>query len=398
MNDKYDFQTRTIHPTKTKNYSEHSLNPPIYQTSTFTFDKVENAKKVMNFENNDYIYTRGNNPTLRLLEEIVCSLENAKAAVTFSSGMAAISSVLLSLTKPHDTIIAHKTLYGSAHSFISNLLKKYNINAIFVDLTKPDTLNRYLNDNVKAIYFETPSNPTLELIDIKAVSNIVKKCNIKVVVDNTFASPYFQNPLDLGADIVVHSATKYLNGHGDVVAGIALSNDENYINYLKFDYMCELGGTLNPFEAWLIIRGLKTLSLRMREHEKNAIELTKFLSNHPLVKKVYYPGLKNSKYYELAKKQMSGFGGVVSFELNTDKDTAEKIIDSLQLCKRAVSLGDAETLVEFPALMTHFMLTEQELAESGISPVYIRVSLGLEHYLDIIFDFKQAFEKVTQKR
>ncbi len=393
-NKRFKFQTRTIHSEKPHFNAKNALNPPIYQTSTFTFKSLGDAKKVMSFESNDYIYTRGNNPTLRRLEEVVSSLENAKGAVTFSSGMAAISSVLLSFVKSEDKILAHKTIYGSAHSFIKNFMQRYGITAEFTDFTDEKFYNSQLDKNIKVIYFETPANPTLELINIKKIVNFAKINNCKVVVDNTFASPYFQNPLDLGADVVIHSATKYLNGHGDVVAGIALSNDEEYINKLKFEYMCDLGGVLNPFDAWLILRGLKTLSIRMREHEKNALALFDFLKNHKKVKKIFYPGNPASKFYQIAKEQMRGFGGILGFELDTSKEKAEKFVENLQLAKIAVSLGDAETLVEFPAAMTHFMLSETDLKKAGISPTFIRVSLGLEDSYDIINDFENALKTI----
>ncbi len=393
-NNSWDIQTRSIHSDKHLKNSKNALNPPIYQTSTFTFQTIEDAKKVMNFESDDYIYTRGNNPTLRRLEKVVCSLENAKAAVTFSSGMAAISSVLLSLLKPNDQILVHKTIYGSAYSFINNFFKRYKIEVRFIDLKNEELLKKTISEKTKVIYFETPANPTLEIIDIKKIVKSAKKYNSKVVIDNTFATPYFQNPLDLGADIVIHSATKYLNGHGDVVAGIALSNDAEYMQKLKFQYMCDLGSVLGPFEAWLILRGLKTFAIRMREHQKNAMELAEYLKNHNLVKKVYYPGLNNFPDYGIAISQMRGFGGIVGVEFNLSKSKVYKFVENLRLCKIAVSLGDAETLVEFPSAMTHFMLSDEELKKSGISPTFVRVSLGLEKSDDIINDFSQALSKI----
>ncbi len=393
--DKYKFQTRTIHGEKPHKNSKNALNPPIYQTSTFTFDTIDDARKVMSFESSDYVYTRGNNPTLRLLEQRVSSLEDGKAAVTFSSGMAAISSVLLSLLNSKDKIIAHQTLYGSAHSFIKSFLPKYGISAVFADLTQENTLDNLFDEDVKVVYFETPSNPTLDIIDIEKIAKIAHKHNCKVVIDNTFATPFFQKPLNFGADVVVHSATKFLNGHGDVIAGIAVSNDVDYINYLKFEYMCELGGVLNPFDAWLILRGLKTLALRMREHNKNAGLVAEFLQKQSLVKKVYYPGLKSFKGYEIAKKQMSGFGAIIGFEIDGDKNNAEKFVENLKLAKLAVSLGDSETLVEFPAAMTHFNLTDNELHKIGLSKSFIRIAVGLEDADDIINDFDRALKAIN---
>ena len=391
---KYKFQTRTIHGDKPHKNSKNALNSPIYQTSTFTFDNPEHARKVMSFESNDYVYTRGNNPTLRLLEERVASLEDGKAAVTFSSGMAAISSVLLSLLNSGDKMIAHKTLYGSAHSFIKSFLPRYGIDAVFANLTDAESIEKLFDSNVKVLYFETPSNPTLDIVDIAEISKIAHKHNCKVVIDNTFASPFFQKPLNFGADVVAHSATKFLNGHGDVIAGIAVSNDVKYIHYLKFEYMCELGGVLNPFDAWLILRGLKTLALRMKEHNKNASLVADFLHNHPKVKKVYYPGLADFKGHEIAKKQMSGFGAIIGFEVKGNNEQAEKVVSNLKLAKLAVSLGDSETLVEFPAGMTHFSLTDDELTDIGLSKNFIRIAVGLEDADDIINDFDNALKGI----
>ncbi len=224
-------------------------------------------------------------PTLRLFENRMAELEHGKGAVAFSSGMAAISSVLFSFLKPGDNVIVHKTLYGSSYSVVTKLLPEYNVEYKIVDLTNTEEFQKAIDENTKLVYFESPSNPDLSIIDIKAIAQIAQNKGLKVVVDNTFASPYFQNPLLLGADVVVHSATKYICGHGDVVGGVAVSKNNDYIQSLKFEYMCEFGGTMSPFDAWLLLRGLKTLGIRMRQHEENALAVAKFLENHPKVKK-----------------------------------------------------------------------------------------------------------------
>jgi methionine-gamma-lyase len=383
------FQTIAIHGGGKEKNPENALNPPIFMTSTFTFDSLEHVQKVMTFESDDYVYTRGNNPTLRLLEERMALLENGIASVAFASGMAAISSVLLSLTKPCDTILAHKTLYGSSYNVLANLLPKYNINCILADLSKDDWKDK-LQKNVKVIYFETPANPNLTIIDIAKISQLAHENGSKVVIDNTFATPFFQKPLDFGADVVVHSATKYLNGHGDALGGIAVAKDLDYIHKLKFDYMCELGGVMSPFNGWLLLRGIKTLALRMKHHEKNAQALAEYLEPHAQVKSVLFPGLKNFPGHELANKQMTGFGAMLSFEVVGGLQRAAEVVSKLRMAKLAVSLGDCETLVEFPAEMTHRGYRAHELAEFGLTESMLRVSVGLEDAADIIADFDEA--------
>ena len=390
MNNKYGFHTKTIHGGSKGKNPNNALNPPIFQTSTFVFDNIEHANKIMSFESEDYVYTRGNNPTLRLFENRMAELEYGEGAVAFSSGMAAISSVLFSLLKPKDTIIVHKTLYGSSFSVVTELLPKYNVDYRIVDLTNLEELINSIDETTKVIYFETPSNPDLSIIDIKKVSAMAKDRNMKVVVDNTFASPYFQNPLLLGADVVVHSATKYLSGHGDVVGGVAIGKDKDYIHHLKFGYMCEFGGVMSPFNGWLLLRGLKTLGLRMRQHEENAMKVVKFLKDHPKIESVMYPGLPDFKGHDIAKEQMEGFGAMISFEVKGGLDSAVKFVEGLKLCQLAVSLGDCETLVQLPAAITHRGYPKEKLKEFGLTESMVRISVGLEDSKDIIDDLEQG--------
>ncbi|MDR7856789.1 PLP-dependent aspartate aminotransferase family protein [Tissierella sp.] len=384
------FDTKAIHSGSNGKNPSNALNPPIFQTSTFVFDNIEHANKVMSFESDDYVYTRGNNPTLRLFENRMAELEHGVGAVAFASGMAAISSVIFSLLKPNDTIIVHKTLYGSSYSVVTELLPKYNINYKIADLTNLDELRNSIDDATKIIYFETPSNPDLSIIDIKEVSNIAKEKDIKLVVDNTFASPYFQNPLLLGADVVVHSATKYICGHGDVVGGVAVAKDMDYVQHLKFGYMCEFGGVMSPFNAWLLLRGLKTLGVRMRQHEENAIAVANFLNKHPKIESVMYPGLADFKGHNIAKEQMNGFGAMISFEVKGGLEAASRFVDNLKLAQLAVSLGDCETLVQLPAAITHRGYPRERLAEFGLTESMVRISVGLENVKDIIYDIEQA--------
>ena len=384
------FDTLAIHGAERKKKPDNALNEPIYMTSTFTFDSLDAAEAAFTFASEDYVYTRGNNPTLRLLEQRMALLEQGADAVAFASGMAAISSVLLSLLKPGDELIAHRVLYGSAHNVITRLLPSYGIKTRLVDLTDNANLQRVLSKKTKAVYFETPANPGLDIIDIEAVSTLAAAAGAKTVVDNTFATPYFQRPLSLGADVVVHSATKYLSGHGDVVAGIAVSSCAEYAARLKFDFMCELGGVLSPFNGWLVLRGLKTLGLRMRQHQQNALEAARWLAAHPRVERVFYPGLESSPGHQLAGKQMSGFGAMLSFDVGPDHSKTRSVVEKLKLAKLAVSLGDCETLVEHPFAMTHRGYSAEDIAALGLSPGLIRLSVGLEDWRDIIEDLEQA--------
>lgn len=392
-NEEFNFDTLAIHAGEEEDQHQ-ALNNPVYLTSTFTFRDIKQAQDTFDFKRKAYVYTRGGNPTVNLLERRMAALEKGIDSVAFSSGMAAITTVILSLSKNDDEIIAHRNLYGSTFSALDKLLPNYGIKTIFADMTNIEEVKDLITDKTRVIFFETPTNPSMEIIDIGAIVELARKYNISVVVDNTFATPYFQKPLEYGVDVVVHSATKYISGHGDVVAGIAISKDQEYIHRLKFGFMCELGGVMSPFDAWLLLRGLKTLHLRMERHNSNALELTNYLKNNTKVERVLHPSLKNHPGHSTAQKQMSGFGGIVSFELKGDLDIAKAFIKKLKMLKLAVSLGDAETLVEIPALMTHRDYPEDKLHEFGFKKKTIRISTGLENPLDIISDVKQAIEGV----
>lgn len=389
-NRKYGFDTLSIHGGARGKNPCNSLNAPIFQTSTFTFDSMEHVDKVMKFESDDYVYTRGNNPTLRNFEDKMTVLEEGNGAVAFASGMAAISSVLFSLLKPGDNVIVHKTLYGSSYNVVTKVLPKYKVNYKVADLNHPECLTGLIDENTRVIYFETPSNPNLDVIDIGRVVETAAGRNVKVVIDNTFATPFFQKPLKLGADVVVHSTTKYLCGHGDAIGGVAVSKNAAYIHELKFDYMSELGGVMSPFNAWLLLRGIKTLGVRMRQHEKNALQVAGYLQKHSRVKEVMYPGLESFKGYPIAKKQMSGFGAMISFEVDGGIDVAKKLVNGMRLAKIAVSLGDCESLIEVPAAMTHRGYPKEQLEQFGLTESMVRISVGLENAEDIIDDLEQA--------
>jgi methionine-gamma-lyase len=387
-NKELHFDTLAIHA-GSEEIQHQPLNPPIYLTSTFTFKDIQQVDDTFASTDKEYIYTRGTNPTINLLEDRMAILDAGTGAVAFASGMAAVSSVLLSLVKTGDAILAHRDIYGSSYAALTNLFSRFGIQTDFIDMTNLDDIARAITSNTKVIYFETPTNPLLEIIDIAEVVKIAQAQDIKVVIDNTFATPFLQKPLDLGADIVLYSATKYLSGHGDVLGGVAICKDNDYLSDLKFNYMCKLGGVISPFNAWLLLRGLKTLSLRMQRHEENAQKITEFLSNHPKVAKVIYPGLSSHAGYEIAKKQTTGFGGMVSFELHGDIQTAKNFVENIKLAKLAVSLGDAETLVEIPSLMTHRSYAKEMCS---FSEKLIRLSTGLEDGDDIIYDISQALE------
>ena len=386
------FDTQSIHAGGKHVQPEHALNPPIFMTSTFTFEDTDKVDAVMSFQSDDYVYTRGNNPTLRLFEQRMAALENGKGAVAFASGMAAISSVLFSLLRPGDNVLVHKTLYGSSHSVVTKVLPKYGMNFRIGDLEKVDEFASMIDEHTRVIYFESPSNPNLSIVDIRRVCAFAKLRGIKVVIDNTFATPYFQRPLELGVDVVVHSATKYICGHGDVVAGVAVANDPEYILSLKFDYMSEFGGVLSPFNAWLLLRGLKTLGVRMRQHEANAMAVAQFLEKHPKVSKVFYPGLAGFPGHETARAQMSGFGAIISFEVRGGLAAAKRVVNNMHMFQLAVSLGDCETLVQLPAAMTHRGYDHQRLAEFGLTESMIRISVGLEDIDDILSELGSILE------
>ena len=390
------FATRQIHVGKHEN-AAGALTTPIYQTSTFEFDSVEQGGRRFAGQEAGYIYTRLSNPTVNAAEEKVAALEGGEAALGTAAGMGAISAALWTSVVGGDEIIASDTLYGCTFSLLNHGMSKFGVKTVFADFADPEGIRKHLSPKTKAVYLETPCNPTLKVVDIAEIARVAHDFNpeIRVIVDNTFASPSLQQPLKLGADVVVHSATKYLNGHGDVIAGFVVGKTD-FINEVRtFGLKDMTGAVMSPFDAFLIARGLKTLDIRMERHCANAMALARYLHGHPAVAKVYYPGLEDFEGYEIARKQMSKPGGMMSIELKADRDTAAKAINQLKLCTIAVSLGDAETLVEHAASMTHSTYTPEELAASGISEGLVRISVGLENVEDIIADFEQAFASLV---
>lgn len=390
------FATRAIHGGAAPN-TFGALSAPIYQTSTFVFDSAAQGGSRFALQEDGYIYSRLGNPTCAVAEEKIALLEGTEACVSAGSGMGAISSALWTLLGQGGHLVASETLYGCTFALMNHGLTRYGVDVTFVDMTDLDAVQKALRPDTKAVYLETPANPTLKIMDIETISAMAHQIEgCQVVVDNTFCTPYIQRPVELGADIVVHSATKYLNGHGDVIAGFVCGR-KDYIDQVRlFGIKDMTGSVLSPFDAFLIARGLKTLEIRMERHCANAMKVAAFLEGHPAVASVSYPGLKSFPQYDLAKKQMALPGGMISFELKGGKAGGAVVMDNVKLCKLAVSLGDAETLIEHAASMTHSTYTPDELKMAGISEGLVRLSVGLENVEDIIADLDQALNLISK--
>lgn len=391
---KLKFSTRAVHAGYKKN-EYGALATPIYQTSTFIFDSAEQGGRRFALEEEGYIYTRLGNPTSSQVEDKLANLENAEAAVAMSSGMGAITSVFWAALKSGDHVVAAKTLYGCTFAYLNHGLSRFGVETTFVDTSDPENVRMAMRPNTKIVYLESPANPNMLISDIEEISEIAHETEgCLVVVDNTYSTPYIQRPLDLGADVVVHSATKYLNGHGDVIAGFAAGSRE-FINQVRLVGIKDMtGSVMSPFDSYLINRGMKTLEIRMEKHCANAQKVAEFLEAHPAVESIAYPGLKSFSQYELAKKQMSLPGAMIAFEVKGGLEAGKKLMNSLELCTLAVSLGDTETLIQHPASMTHSPYTPEERALSGISEGLVRLSIGLEDAGDIIDDLKQGLDKL----
>ncbi|MBC5997098.1 methionine gamma-lyase [Romboutsia ilealis] len=389
------FATQAIHGGHKKDPVSGALTTPIFQTSTFVFDSAEQGGRRFALEEDGFIYSRLGNPTNMQLEEKIALLEKGEACLSTASGMGAITSALWTALKAGDHIVASKTLYGCTYALLNHGISRYGVEVTFVDAANLDEVRSAMKENTKVVYLETPANPDLKLVDIEAISKIgheVEGC--MVMVDNTFCTPYIQRPLELGADVVLHSATKYLNGHGDVIAGFVVGKKEFIDQVRLFGVKDMTGAVLSPFDAYLIMRGMKTLQIRMDRHTKNAMEVAKFLESHENVELVNYPGLESFPQYELAQKQMDMPGGMIAFEVKGGLEAGKKLLNSLELCTLAVSLGDCETLIQHPASMTHSPYTPEERAEAGISEGLIRISVGLEDAEDIIADLKQGLDRL----
>ena len=391
---KYGLGTTAIHAGTLKNLYG-TLAMPIYQTSTFIFDSAEQGGRRFALEEAGYIYTRLGNPTTTVLENKIAVLEEGEAGVAMSSGMGAISSTLWTVLKAGDHIVTDKTLYGCTFALMNHGLTRFGVEVTFVDTSNLDEVKNAMKKNTRVVYLETPANPNLKIVDLEALSKIAHtNPNTLVIVDNTFATPYMQKPLKLGADIVVHSVTKYINGHGDVIAGLVITNKE-LADQIRFVGLKDMtGAVLGPQDAYYIIRGMKTFEIRMERHCANAKKVVEFLNKHPKIEKVYYPGLETHPGYEIAKKQMKDFGAMISFELKGGFEAGKTLLNNLKLCSLAVSLGDTETLIQHPASMTHSPYTKEEREAAGITDGLVRLSVGLENVEDIIADLEQGLEKI----
>jgi methionine-gamma-lyase len=387
--------TLVIHEGYDDKAHKGSLTTPLYQTSTFSFESAKQGEQRFSGEEAGPIYSRLGNPTVHVLEERMTMLENGKGALAFGSGMAAVSTVLVHLTKTGDHILCTRGIYGCTFGLLSMMEEKYNITHDLIRMATEEEIEKAIKPETVCIYVETPINPTMELVDLHAVVNVAQRHGLKVVVDNTFSSPYLQNPLTIGVDFVLHSATKYINGHGDVIAGLLVGNDKEEMDQIRVSVQKDYGGIISPFDAWLLIRGLKTLPVRMERHTSNAEKLLAYLKSHPFVEKVFYPFDKDNPQYEIAKRQMSAGGGLISFTIKGGREEAQHFMDSLSLIKIAVSLGDAETLIQHPATMTHSVVPEQNRLSMGITDSLLRLSVGLENADDLLADLAGAFEKMT---
>lgn len=370
-----------------------ALSVPIYQSAVFTFESAETGASIFAKEKKGYFYTRLGNPTIEVFEEKIAYLEKGEAGCAFASGMAAISGTILSVCNNGDEIIAVYPIYGCTYSLLIDVLPRWGIKVKWAK--SDDFINNAKNqisNKTKLILIETPVNPTIDIIDIKETAKLAHQYKAQLAVDNTFATFYNQRPLQLGADIVINSSTKYISGHGDTVGGIVVGK-QNFITYMKDFIIRDLGGIISPFNAWLLLRGLRTLAVRMEAHNRNGMAIAKFLENHPKVSWVRYPGLKSHPQYDIAKKQMSGFSSMIAFELKGGREAGRKLMNTIKLCICAVSLGDCATLIEHPASMTHSSYSKQALQESGISEGLVRMSVGIEDPKDIIADLAQALKK-----
>ena len=387
------FATRAIHHGYDPSEAEGALTPPLHLTSTFVFENAQAGGEMFAGTREGHFYTRISNPTNDLLEQRIAALENADAGLATASGMSAITSTFWTFLQAGDEVITNKTLYGCTFAFMRHGLTRFGITVTHVDMTDPDQLERAISSKTKIVYFETPANPNMRLVDIAAISAIARRAGARCIVDNTYATPVITRPIELGADIVVHSATKYLGGHGDVVAGLVVGSAED-ISAIRLVGMKDMtGAVMAPFNAMLVLRGLKTLQLRMRQHAQTAAEIARFLHGHPAVSMVHYPGLPSFAQADLARKQMDQFGGMMAVELKGGHDAGIALIDRLTLIHRAVSLGDTETLIQHPASMTHSAYSPEERREHGIADSLVRISVGLEDAVDLIADLDQALSR-----
>ena len=386
------FDTKLIHAGDFED-ANGSAVVPIYQTSTFSFKNAQHGADLFAGKEKGYIYTRIGNPTIEALENKLAELENGFGGVAFSSGMGAVSGVYFSFLQQGDHMISTSAVYGPTRGLMENLLHNLGVESTYIDTADLDLVEKSIRPNTKLIYIETPANPTIRLTDIKAVSEIAHKHGIPVCVDNTFSSPYLQQPLNLGADIVLHSLTKFINGHADIVGGVVICKSEDHFKKVK-KTMTLIGSNMDPHQAYLVIRGVKTLALRVERATQSAKKVAEFLENHPKVEWVKYPGLKSFDQYELAQRQMKDSGAMISFEVKGGHDAGVILMNNVHLALLAVSLGGVESLIQHPASMTHSSVPKAEKLAAGITDGLVRFSVGIENVEDIIGDLSQALDKI----
>lgn len=392
MTENKGLSTRAVHAGERRDPVTGSIVTPIYQTSNFASENTKDLIDTITEEKKGYIYTRYGNPTTRAVEQKLAELEGVEDTAAFSSGMAAISTLILTLVSSGDHIVSIRDIYGGTYILLNKILSRFNIETTFVDSHSIHEMEQAITENTKLIFVESPTNPTLKIVDLSRVGELGAKRNVKTIIDNTFSSPYNQQPTKYGFDVIIHSATKYLGGHNDLTAGL-VCGEEKLIHEVK-DSLKVLGGVLDPHCAYLLLRGMKTLAIRVDKHNRNGMKVARYLESHPQVRRVYYPGLQSHPQHALAKRQMKGFGGVVSFELEGDLETTIRFVDGLKVAYLTPSLGGTETLITQPATTSHYRVPVEERRKQGITDSLIRLSLGIEDAEDILADMEQAFRKI----
>jgi len=391
-NDDLGFNSLAVHAGGIEDERGSAVSP-IYQTSTFKFRNADHGAACFSGEEKGYIYTRIGNPTINELEEAVAALEGGFGGIATSSGMSAVNTVYMTFLSAGKHLVAHNSLYWPSRGIMETLYPRFGVASSFVDLTNTDNLLKAIRPETSLIYLETPANPTIGITDIEAICKIAKEHNIPVCVDNTFCSPYLQKPLELGADVVMHSMTKFINGHADIVAGMLVTKSKEHYDRMR-SVMVITGCNMDPHQAWLTRRGLKTLGIRIDRAQENSQKVAEFLEQHPKVEWVLYPGLKSHPQYELARKQMKGPGAMISFELKGGLDAGKRMMDHVKLALLAVSLGGIETLIQHPASMTHSKLSHENKLAAGITDGLVRLAVGIEDVDDILADLAQALDQV----
>lgn len=391
MNDK-SFETLAVHAGEDTTAHHGSVSVPIYNASVFAFSDAESASAIHNYEKPGWFYGRLGNPTQDSLEKAMCELERGENALAFASGMAAVTAAILTVVKSGDHIVAPQSHYSTTGSFLEYLKDNFNVETTFIDQTDPENYREAIRENTKVFYLETPSNPALKISDLAEIAKIAQENSITTICDNTFATPFNQLPLTLGIDVVLHSATKYLGGHSDLTAGVIVGKQE-FVEKARLKTTKLFGGNIAPQTAWLVLRGIKTLALRMERHNENAHKIAAFLAEHPKVLQTNYPGLASHQNHEIAKKQMRGFGGMISFDVGS-VETGKQLLNNVKLCTLATSLGGVETIIQHSASMTHAGVPREERLKAGISDGLIRLSVGIENADDLIQDLDQALKHI----